>query len=100
MSIVKLARTAPGPTSIFLFLAAILVACQAPSPAAYSPSPTVTEAAAALPDTDGPAISPLLVGNNVWMYPDMRVWDVSAKAGLKIVRALPSTRRSMGRTRP
>lgn len=33
-----------------------------------------------------PTISPLLVGNNVWMYPDSRVWDISAKAGLKLVR--------------
>jgi hypothetical protein len=33
-----------------------------------------------------PGISPYLVGNNVWAYPDATVWDVSGKAGLKIMR--------------
>jgi hypothetical protein len=26
------------------------------------------------------------VGNNVWLYPDDKVWDVSSKAGLRILR--------------
>ncbi|MFC4150075.1 malectin domain-containing carbohydrate-binding protein [Micromonospora mangrovi] len=47
-----------------------------PSPTATSPGPNPT----------GPAISPLLVGNNVWYNPSDAVWNVSGGAGLKIIR--------------
>lgn len=46
-----------------------------------TPAATATQPAEALP-----TISPLLVGNNVWMYPDTRVWKVSSRAGLKLIR--------------
>ncbi|PKN93850.1 MAG: hypothetical protein CVU44_08530 [Chloroflexi bacterium HGW-Chloroflexi-6] len=37
-------------------------------------------------NTDGPAISPLLVGNNVWRQPGDQVWNISAQAGLQLIR--------------
>jgi hypothetical protein len=86
MSLMKSIRKASRLTWILLMLAAILAGCQAPLPATYPPSPTATGAGITSLNTGGPAISSLLVGNNVWMYPDTRVWDVSAKAGLKIMR--------------
>ncbi len=86
MGIAKPLRKAFKPVWIILMLAAILTGCQAPSPATYPPNPTATPPGVASLNTGGPAISHVLVGNNVWMYPDKRVWDVSAKAGLKIMR--------------
>ncbi|MCI4066241.1 malectin domain-containing carbohydrate-binding protein [Micromonospora sp. R77] len=52
-----------------------------PSPTTTSPSPNPTG-----PGPQGPAISPLLVGNNVWYNPSDAVWNVSGGAGLKIIR--------------
>ena len=34
----------------------------------------------------GPVISPILVGNNLWYYPDAAALQITSKAGLKIVR--------------
>jgi hypothetical protein len=68
----------------FLILSIFAAGCQPPMKPPI-PTPTTT-AAPALLNTEGPRISSLLVGNNVWMYPDLRVWRVSEQAGLKIVR--------------
>ena len=35
---------------------------------------------------EGRAISPYLVGNNVWLNPGELTWEVSSQAGLRIVR--------------
>jgi len=86
MSMVKSARKASTPAWMLLLLATILTGCQAPLPAATPSNPTATPQEVVSLNTSGPAISPLLVGNNVWMYPDSRVWNISVKAGLKIMR--------------
>ncbi len=72
------------PGIFILVLSMITVGCQSVlvTPT-LPPSPTP---APVLLNTEGPRISPLLVGNNVWMYPDSRVWSVSKQAGLRIVR--------------
>jgi hypothetical protein len=74
---------------VLLIFASILflTACQS----SFGPPPTVAPtiaptATATRLNTDGPAISPLLVGNNVWMYPDVRVWNIAGQAGLRIIR--------------
>ena len=41
---------------------------------------------AAPSENSGSAISPYLVGNNVWHNPNAAVWKVAAEAGLQIVR--------------
>ncbi|MFC4146220.1 discoidin domain-containing protein [Micromonospora mangrovi] len=54
------------------------------------PSPGTSRSSApgstVMPSAGGPAISPLLVGNNAWYYPSDKVWKASRGAGLKIVR--------------
>ena len=57
--------------------------CPTPEPPTITPTPTMTF-------TPGPvlpnAISPYLVGNNVWLNPSDQIWNTSAQAGLTIVR--------------
>ncbi len=38
------------------------------------------------PADKGPAISPILVGNNVWMAPSPTAWEQTAKAGVTMMR--------------
>jgi hypothetical protein len=51
-----------------------------------SGNPRATDPAHSSLNLGGPVISPLLVGNNVWMYPDGRVWSIAGQAGLRIIR--------------
>ncbi len=67
----------------------MLAGCQAPASSEILPeqtNPATTGTSLPALDVSGPAISPLLVGNNAWMYPDYRVWNIAAQAGLRIVR--------------
>src|SRR5512140_2627729 len=73
-------------TGYLVVLILLLVGCQAPAPYPATPTPNSPTVTAQALNTGGPAISPLLVGNNVWMYPDMRVWNIAGQAGLKIIR--------------
>jgi hypothetical protein len=38
------------------------------------------------PKTDAQTISPYLVGNNVWYYPDANIWSLGAQCGLQMIR--------------
>lgn len=58
-------------------------------PAANCPTPTITPTPSITPTSQpvtGNTISPLLVGNNVWLDPSDAVWTVSGQAGLKLMR--------------
>jgi hypothetical protein len=77
--------------SLFIFIWLIsLSGCQGLTGLLATPTSTVTPAPTFTPtpalNLEGPAISPLLVGNNVWFYPDERVWNVAGQAGLRIIR--------------
>lgn len=72
-----------------LLLAAVLAGCQPimlEDPPAVSVPATGTATMPASLNLSGPVISPLLVGNNAWMYPDARVWNIASQVGLRIIR--------------
>jgi len=72
-----------------LALAVVVVLAAAagcgPTPASQVPSASAAPTAARL-SLAFTGISPYLVGNNVWAYPDPTVWEAAGKAGLKILR--------------
>jgi hypothetical protein len=74
------------PTPTTTFTPTITLTPTVTSTSTITPTSTITSTPTPILNTEGPVISSLLVGNNVWLYPKDKVWDISSQAGLRIIR--------------